>query len=190
MIVYFQEEQRETLPESTSKIADIKINLNFANNPLCDLENANNNNFQNKDNKMDALAKDSQKAYNLRYKPKRKRLSDIYCTATPECLKNENDLTDELLAKYLQEEEDHGMFNSTIKKNVTHKSVKGSRQKNNFKFKKHCGFSLTRKHFSENSIFDCPSDPIHGSFPVAGFIVVTLYIHFREDQSEQLKNEL
>ena len=53
-----------------------------------------------------------------------------------------------------------------------------------------CDFNLTRKHFSENSIFYCPSDPIHGSFPVMGFIVVPLYIHFREDQSEQLKNEL
>ena len=117
MIVCFQEEQRETLPESTSKIADIKINLDLENIPLSDLENASNNNSQNKDNKMDALPKASQKAYNLRYKPKRKRLSDIYCTATPECLKNENYLSDELLAKYLQEEECHGMFNRTVKKN-------------------------------------------------------------------------
>ena len=59
LVVYFQEEQRETLLESTSK-----INLDFENNP--DLENDYTNNFQNKDNKMDALPKASQKAYNLR----------------------------------------------------------------------------------------------------------------------------
>ena len=104
LIVYCQEEQSKTLPESISK-----INLDFENNPLSDLENAYNNDLQNKDNKMDALPEASQKPYNLRYKPKRKRLSDIYCTTTPECLENENGPSDELLAKYLQKEEYHRM---------------------------------------------------------------------------------
>ena len=130
--------------------------MDFENNPLSDLENTYNNDLQNKDNKMDALPEASQKPYNLRYKPKRKRLSDIYCSTTPECLENENGPSDELLAKYLQEEEYHRMLNSTIKK--TKHSVKEQMQKKTLRFNEHRikqGVSEKTKLVHEVGLVDC-----------------------------------